>query len=470
MAETSPNKLARNYTLIGLFLFAAPSILLQLWTGIYQTFDTAIATNFNSTATLSAINIVYPAQAVVEAIAFLFSGGSAALLGKLLGEKKTTEANKTFTCVLLISTIIATVWGFAISFAGDQVWYFMGADAGLAPVCTTYWNVHRFFMPLYTIQLGFQMWLLTAGKPTHCMVITILGGLVTLGMDVVYQGTLGLGTTGAALGFGTGSAFAAIASAVVIFSKSSALHYDSPACPAKNVAESCKIGLADFIYSAATGFMTAIYNIQAMKYFGADGVAVAAIFLYVQFLFVGPFIGFGKGATPIISYQIGENNPKKIHGTYQKYRRLSAILIVVIAVLGIVMMKPILLVYGQVPGDPVYTLASQKWILFASCAGLVGINICIQNMLTAFNDTMMPLIISTLRSLVLPIALLLVLPMVIGGDGVWLALTVAEAFTAVVSFFFLKKGAQKYGYNTDEGVELPEEVLEAARAAAAEEM
>lgn len=90
MAETSPNKLARNYTLIGLFLFAAPSILLQLWTGIYQIFDTAIATNFNSTATLSAINIVYPAQAVVEAIAFLFSGGSAALLGKLLGEKKTT--------------------------------------------------------------------------------------------------------------------------------------------------------------------------------------------------------------------------------------------------------------------------------------------------------------------------------------------------------------------------------------------
>ena len=78
MAETSPNKLARNYTLIGLFLFAAPSILLQLWTGIYQIFDTAIATNFNSTATLSAINIVYPAQAVVEAIAFLFSGGSAA--------------------------------------------------------------------------------------------------------------------------------------------------------------------------------------------------------------------------------------------------------------------------------------------------------------------------------------------------------------------------------------------------------
>ena len=118
MAETSPNKLARNYTLIGLFLFAAPSILLQLWTGIYQIFDTAIATNFNSTATLSAINIVYPAQAVVEALAFLFSGGSADLLGKLLGEMKTTEANKTVTCVLLISTIIATVWGFAISFAG----------------------------------------------------------------------------------------------------------------------------------------------------------------------------------------------------------------------------------------------------------------------------------------------------------------------------------------------------------------
>lgn len=95
MAETNGNKLAGNYTLIGLFLFALPSVLLQLWTGVYQIFDTAIATSFNSTATLSAINIVYPAQAVVEAVAFLFSGGSAALLGKLLGEKKGMEANKT---------------------------------------------------------------------------------------------------------------------------------------------------------------------------------------------------------------------------------------------------------------------------------------------------------------------------------------------------------------------------------------
>ena len=469
MAETNGNKLARNYTLIGLFLFALPSVLLQLGTGIYQIFDTAIATNFNSTATLSAINIVYPAQAVVEAVAFLFSGGSAALLGKLLGEKKGLEANKTFTAVLVISTVISTIWGFAISFMGDQVWYMLGADAELAPYCTQYWDIHRFFMPFYSIQLGFQMWLLTAGKPTQCMVITILGGLVTLGTDVIYQGTLHLGTAGAALGFGTGAAFGAIASALVIFSKTSTLHYASPKCPGKNIAESCKIGLADFIYSAATGFMTAIYNIQAMKFFGADGVAVAAIFLYVQFLFLGPFIGFGKGATPIISYQIGENDPKKIHSTYVKYRRLGIIMIVVIAVLGIVMMNPILVVYGQTPGDPVYTLASQKWILFTSCAGLIGINICIQNMLTAFNDTTMPLVISVLRSLVLPIALLFVLPMIMGGDGVWLALTVAEAITAVVSLFFLKKGADKYGYNTDEGVELPEEVLEAARAAAAEE-
>lgn len=463
MSETSTNKLSRNYTLIGLFLFAVPSIALQLWTGIYQIFDTAIATNYNSTATLSAINIIYPAQAVVEAVAFLFSGGSAALLGKLLGEKKQREANQTFTAVLVISTVIATVWAFAISFAGDSIWLMLGADNEIAPYCAQYWNIHRFFMPFYTIQLGFQMWLLTAGKPTHCMVITILGGLVTLGTDVLYQGTLQLGTAGAALGFGTGAAFGAIASAVVIFSKTSTLHYDSPKCPAKNIAESCKIGLADFIYSAATGFMTAIYNIQAMKYYGADGVAVAAIFLYVQFLFIGPFIGFGKGATPIISYQIGENDPKKIHATYLKYRRLSVILIIVIAILGIVMMKPILLVYGQVPGDPVYVLASQKWILFASCAGLVGVNICIQNMLTAFNDTTMPLVISAARSLVLPIALLFVLPMVMGGDGVWLALTVAEAITAVISLFYLKKGAEKYGYNTDEGVELPAEVIEAAK-------
>ena len=110
MAEEKTNRLARDFTFFALFMFGVPSILLQLWTGIYQIFDTAIATNFNSTATLSAINIIYPVQAVIEAISFLISGGSTAVLGKMMGEKRDKEANQLFTFMIISSVLITLVW------------------------------------------------------------------------------------------------------------------------------------------------------------------------------------------------------------------------------------------------------------------------------------------------------------------------------------------------------------------------
>ena len=277
MAEEKTNRLARDFTFFALFMFGVPSILLQLWTGIYQIFDTAIATNFNSTATLSAINIIYPVQAVIEAISFLISGGSTAVLGKMMGEKRDKEANQLFTFMLISSVLITLVWVIIVTLMGNNVWLMLGADAKLAPVCATYWSVHKYFMIVYCIQLDFQMWLLVAGKPTYCMVITIAGGLVTLAADFLYQAVWHMGTAGAALGFNTGVAFSAILSLVAVISHKNSLHYAAPKATPGEIWECFKLGLADFVYSAATAVMTAVYNIQAMKFYGEKGVAVAAI-------------------------------------------------------------------------------------------------------------------------------------------------------------------------------------------------
>lgn len=445
MAEEKTNRLARDFTFFALFMFGVPSILLQLWTGIYQIFDTAIATNFNSTATLSAINIIYPVQAVIEAISFLISGGSTAVLGKMMGEKRDKEANQLFTFMLISSVLITLVWVIIVTLMGNNVWLMLGADAKLAPVCATYWSVHKYFMIVYCIQLDFQMWLLVAGKPTYCMVITIAGGLVTLAADFLYQAVWHMGTAGAALGFNTGVAFSAILSLVAVISHKNSLHYAAPKATPDEIWECFKLGLADFVYSAATAVMTAVYNIQAMKFYGEKGVAVAAIYLYAQFLFLAPFLGYGKGVGPIFSYLIGEKNYVKIKDIFKKYVKACLVLLVVFGVGSWFMAYPVLRIYVS-PNSPEFILGKQKWLLFATCFVFVGINICIQDMLTAFNDTMMPLVISISRSLVMPILCLIVLPMIFGGNGIWIALTVAEAFTAIISVFFLFKARTKYHY------------------------
>ena len=447
MSETqqSNNNLNKNFTFWALFAFGIPSILLQLWTGVYQIFDSAIATQFNSANALATINILYPCQGIIEALAAMISTGGTAIIAKKFGEGKLKEANRNCTTLVIFNVILTFVLAIVIRLLGDNVWYFLGANDELVPLCRRYWNIHMFFMPLYCIQLGFQNYLIAAGKPKYCMGVTIAGGVFTLGMDYLLQGILGFGIEGCALGFGAGVALSAVLSLIPMFSKKEEMHFVTPAFEVNVIGEACKIGIAEFLFSTGCSIYTAIFNIQAMKYYGATGVAVISMFLYYQFVFISVYLGMGHGVAPIFSFAYGNKNFERVKDIFKKYAKSCGILLLVFGIGSLFVARPCLSIYGK-PGDALYDMGLDKWVMISTNYVFAGISLCIQQLLTAFNDAKRPLIISLSRAVVFPIICLFALPAIFGGNGLFLVLPVAEAITAVIAIAMLINGKKEFHY------------------------
>lgn len=61
-----------------------------------------------------------------------------------------------------------------------------------------------------------------------------------------------------------------------------------------------------------------LYNVQLLRYAGADGVAAYGVLMYVGFIFQALFIGYSVGTAPIIGYHYGAQNHKELKSLLKK--------------------------------------------------------------------------------------------------------------------------------------------------------
>ena len=116
------SKLKRDFNWRTLLLFAAPSMLLNLWLGVYQLINSAISSSMIHTDALASIDICYPILAIEEGLAAMLGAGICAIVGKKLGQGKQKEACSDLTTMLLLSEN----WKhYGSGFFGCYFWYCM---------------------------------------------------------------------------------------------------------------------------------------------------------------------------------------------------------------------------------------------------------------------------------------------------------------------------------------------------------
>ena len=98
------------------------------------------------------------------------------------------------------------------------------------------------------------------------------------------------------------------------------------------------------------------------------------------------------------------------------------------------------------PETDVFALAKHGFTLFSLSFLVTGVNIFASAMFTAFSDGLVSAIISFLRTFVFLLVCLLVLPLALGLDGIWLAVPVAEGLAVAVSIYYLVRRRKRYHY------------------------
>ena len=425
--------------------FTMPTVILMIFSSLYTVADGIVVSNFVGSLGLSAINIVYPLMNLTMAISLMFATGSNAIIAKKLGEGKPQEANAFMTLVTLVTMGIVTLIIAAVMAFDEQLYCLLGSDEELLPYCIEYGRIvipGTFFMSL---QFLFQTYLVTADRPKLSLALTILGGVINIVLDIILVGPLQMGVAGAAIASVTGQFVAGILPLFLFFNKKTLINITRPVWNGRQLLLSMGNGSSEMVINLASAVTTVLFNLQMMALVGEKGVAAISAILYLDFIFVAAFLGFVSGIAPVISYNYGAGNRRNLHKLFVISLKVVGGLSLVMFVLSEVFNRQLAMVFAS--QDPVLAdLMTAGFRIFAAKFLFTGFSIFASGFFTALNNGKISAFISLMRTFVLQVLALIGLPVILGIDGIWIALPLCEFAALGISAVLLVRGKKTYGY------------------------
>lgn len=443
--EVMENALAREFQLRSLLRFAMPTVLMNLFVGLYYIVDGVCVARFTGTDALSAMNITYPTFFTALAISIMLATGGSAVVAKKMGEGKDQEAREDFTFLTIVAVLTGLVFSIVCLIWIKPLLYMLGASDVLYPMSRDYLSIQLCFTPAIFMQMFFQTFFVTAGKPRVGLALSLIAGCTNIVLDLLLVGWFSMGVVGASFATCIGYSIPAAAGLIYFFRRNKVLHFTCPRRHAGVLFRSCTNGASEMVANLSTSITTAVFNVIMMRMIGEDGVAAITLLVYTQYLFQAFFTGFSVGVAPIFSYNYGSGNRVRLARLF----RISIRCVLAASVGVFIIMElftPWMVIAFAEAGSEVYMIATAGIRIYSIAYLCYGTNVFTSALFTALSNGRISAAVSTLRTLVFLLSGVLVLSALFGAAGVWMAGPFAEMATVVFSVIFLKHYGTHYGY------------------------
>ena len=439
------NVYEKPVTLKNIMKFAVPTIAMTVFMSFYTMVDGLFVSNLIGTDALSAINLPAPVIQLVTAISTMLATGGSAVIMKKMGEKKEEEAREDFTFLILVNIIV----GFFMCGIGyllvNRIFAGMNLSADVAEYCVAYLNRYLLFTVPILLMNNFTLYMIASEKATLSLICSVAGGVLNIVLDYVFIACLDMGISGAATATGLGYCVTAVTGLIVFRRKKSLLHFKKPVCRLRVLADAAANGCSEMATALVTGIITMMFNWTMLHYVGENGVAAVTIIMYVLMFASSLYTGYSYGVAPMLSFYYGEKNGEKL-------KRLVAVSLKVIAGISVLtvaasffLTKPLVSVFAR-PDNPVYDLAVTGNRICTAALLFIGFNIFASGMFTALSNGVVSAVLAFSRSFVFMLITMLVLPLVFGVNGIWLATPAAELMALVLSASLFFRYRRRYGY------------------------
>lgn len=439
-------QLSEHFTYHKLLRFVFPSIVMMIFTSIYVVVDGLFVSNFVGKTPFAAVNLIYPFLMILGALGFMLGTGGSAIVSKTLGEGKPEKANQYFSMLVYA----AIVGGIVLALAGfvslRPIAKAIGAEGATVDDCVLYGRFILPALPAFMLQNVFQSFFVAAEKPHLGLKITVAAGCTNMLLDFLLVAVFPFGLAGAAVATAVSQLVGGL---VPLFyfgrPNGSLLRLTSAKLDLPILAKACTNGFSELMTNVSLSLVNILYNIQLIRVIGEDGVAAYGVIMYVNFIFIAIFLGYAVGSAPIVSYHYGAGNPGELKGLFCKSLVITAIAGIFLTAAAMILSLPLSKVFvGYDAG--LLELTCHGFQLFSFSFLFSGFNIFGSAFFTALNNGFVSAAISFLRTLVFQIAVVLVLPVFMGLDGIWLAAAGAELLALVVTVLFFVRERKTYRY------------------------
>lgn len=407
-----------------------PSILTMIFLSFYTTIDGFFVSRYAGSDALAGINIVIPITCVTFGVAVMLATGAGAIIGEHLGRGEMEQANRIFSfmCLVLLAFSVAfTALGVAFL---RPIAVLLGSSERLMPHVLPYALVVFLGTVPMAFKLFFEYLVRSDGNSKVGLAMSVAGLVLNVGLDYLFVGVFGLGTLGAAWGT-TLSITASALIGLVYFLRFGNIRFARPKADAKVLLKSCTNGSSEMFTEFSTGITTLLFNLMVMKYFGEDGVAAVTIIMYIYYFFISFYMGIAVAVAPVVSYNVGAQNPDKIREMLRYSFRTIAVTAALILAASLLGGQAIIHLFVQ--SGNVFDITWQALRLFSPVFVFIGFNVFLSGYFTALGNGLTSAVISLLRSLVLVVLFIAVLPLLLEENGIWLTMPFSEAATVLVA-------------------------------------
>ena len=439
-------QLSDHFSYGRLIRFTLPSIVMMIFTSIYSVVDGLFVSNFVGKTPFAAINLIMPILIILGALGFMIGTGGSAIVAKTLGEGDPVRANRYFSMLVYTTVVGGAVLAAAGELSLPIVSELLGAEGAMLQDCILYGRIILAALPAFMLQNVFQSFMITAEKSRLGLAVTVAAGLTNMVLDFVFIVPLGWGLAGAAIATAISQVIGGAVPIVYFARKNdSLLRLTKAKFEGRILLRTCTNGSSELMSNISASIVTMLYNFQLMRLAGEDGIAAYGVVMYVNFVFSAIFIGYSIGAAPVIGYHYGAQN----HAELKNLSRRSLVLVVIsgvaMTVLAELLAQPLTHVFvGYDAG--LYALTVRGFMLYSISFLVSGVNIFGSAFFTALNNGLVSAAISFLRTLVFQVAVVLLLPLLLGIDGIWLAIVAAELLALAVTLVFFIVKRKQYHY------------------------
>ncbi len=426
--------------------FSLPTIFTMLVLASYVVVDGIFVSRYVGSLALSSLNMVYPAFGALQAIALMLAVGGSAYVAKLMGEGQAQKARASFSMLVCIQLGLGLTLGLAGILGVETMLDLVGCSEAQRDLSRAYIIPLLIFAPAQMIQMSFQMFFVTAGRPALGLGLVFAAGICNVCLDYLFIVEWNWGISGAAYATSLGACIPAVVGLLYFFfNDKSVLQLTRPKLSLRQFGRVCYNGSSEMMTSLSMAVSTYLFNLGFMKYYGETGVAALSIVLYLQFLFVSITLGFSDGIAPIISYQYGRDDKAML----KRIRRSALLCVGCISVftyvVALLCLDDILAIFAM-EGSDVYRLAQEGFYSFSLGYLLMGFAIFISAFFTALGNGLFSALVAVARTLIFLGSGIILLPLIWGSEGLWLAIPVAESLGLIFAFYCLSLKKKKYGY------------------------
>ncbi|MDY5577607.1 MAG: MATE family efflux transporter [Lachnospiraceae bacterium] len=419
--------------------FAVPSIIAMLVGALYNIIDQLFIGQAVGTLGNAATNIAFPLSTSCIAIALLFGIGGASCFNLNMGRGNKEEAPYFIGNAAVMLFLCGLVLCLVTRLFLTPLLKGFGAPDNVLSYAQTYVGITSVGFPFLILTTGGGHLIRADGNPTMTMICNLTGAVINTVLDAIFVMWLDMGMAGAAYATIIGQI---ISAAMVI---KYLLHYKTVPLLFKHLKiqwrytkEIIAIGTASFFNQIAMMVVQIVMN-NSLKHYGALSVygdaiplACAGIVMKVNQVFFSIVIGIGQGSQPIESFNYGAGQYGRVRETY----RLAMIAGGSISILSFILFQlfpsQILAIFGE-GTDSYFQFGVKFFRIFLLFTWMNFMQPITSTFFTSIGKPAKGIFLSLTRQLLFILPLLVVLPMIMGIQGILYAGPIADLMAAVVT-------------------------------------